>query len=49
MRFWMQLLGGTSAKRTLVMSNMETIGGLDLGKLTKPMREKKTKVKTASI
>ena len=48
-RFWMGLLGSKTAKPTLMMSNMETVDGLNKGKLTKQVREKKLKTKTSRV
>ena len=44
--FWMALLGAETCKRTKMMGNFPSMGGLDLGKLTKGLRQKKLKTKT---
>ena len=45
-KFWMQLHGSPTPKPTLCLSNAAWIHGLDLGKLTKETRDKKTAFKT---
>ena len=45
--FWMQLHGSPTPKRTICFSNGAWIGGLDLGKLTKRVREQSTEFKTS--
>ena len=45
--FWMQLHGGPTPKRTVCFSNGSWIGGLDLGKLTKRVRQRETQFKTS--
>ena len=47
-RFWMGLLGAKTCKPTVMMGNMDTIAGLDKGKLSKKQRHKKLAVKTSS-
>jgi hypothetical protein len=42
----MALHGGSSAKRTVVYSNIPEIAMLDLGKLTNAEKEKRTTIKT---
>ena len=42
----MQLHGGPSPKRTLLWSNMSEISSLDLGKLSKVERERRTTTRT---
>ena len=44
--FWMQLLGSPTPKRSSVFSNGGWIFGLDLGKLTKQIREQSTRFKS---
>ena len=44
--FWQQLLGALTPKRTAIFSSGAFIYGMDLGKLTKKKREKKTRIRT---
>ena len=48
-RFWMQLLGGSCPKRTVVYSNAPWITALDLGTLKKEYRLEKTTLETTSV
>ena len=43
---WMMLHGAESAKHTILYSPMSTIQMLDLGPLTKAVREERTKLQT---
>ncbi|CAE7424690.1 unnamed protein product [Symbiodinium sp. CCMP2456] len=44
--FWMMLHGSGSPKRTIVLSPMVTISELDLGRLTKAEKAKRTNIRT---
>ena len=48
-RFWMQLLGGSCPKPTVVYSNAPWISTLDLGTLKKEYRLEKTTLQTTSV
>ena len=44
-RFWMLLLGGPTSKPTVVYSNGSWITGLNVGKLTKELKDQHTTLK----
>lgn len=45
-RFWMMLHGAGSPKPTICYSNMTEVRDLDLGRLTKAEKEKRTRTTT---
>ena len=45
-RFWMMLHGGGTPKPSLAYSNMAEVQGLDLGRLTKAEKQKRTTATT---
>ena len=45
-RFWMMLHGASTPKPSLFMGNMDTLPGLDMGRLTKQEKAKRHTVKS---
>ena len=48
-KFWMQLLGAGSPKRTVTYSNGPWIQGLDMGILSKKIREASTHLQSTRV